>query len=84
MKQYVLGACLTLLALFAAYESLEAYRWKKIADKRGFYAEAAGAFLFAPSGVLVDKTGDELTRQQLLDALLHTTVEHTPGLHFKR
>lgn len=76
---------ITIVALlFSAFAGFEAWKWKKIADKRGFYAEQAGAYLFAPSGVIITASGEELTRQQLLDHLLHTAVERTPGLHFKK
>lgn len=45
-----------------------AYQWKALADRRGAYAEAAAAYLFAESEVKVD--GKKLNRAQLLDLFL--------------
>lgn len=76
----ILGVILTL----AGWTGVRAYQWKHSTDKRGYYAEVSGAYLFNPSGVLITATGEELTRQQLLDVLLHNAVEQTPTLTFKK
>jgi len=76
------------IALFMALvvgASLRVLAWKHYIDKRAFYAEVSGAYLFGPSGV-VDAQGRPLTRQQLLDAYLHELVEAHPetGLRFAK
>ena len=60
------------------------HNWKRHTDQRTYYAEQAGAYLFAPSGI-VDAKGRDLTRQELIDLYLHALIEKNPqaGFHAK-
>lgn len=66
----VFAVLTTLALLFGGFEAFQAYKWKKVADKRGFYAEQAGAYLFAPSGV-TSLDGLPVTRAELADYVLY-------------
>lgn len=69
MKNILIGAVLALALLAATYQSYEAYKWKHVADERGWLASQSGTYLFAPSGVK-DAQGHELRRVDLLDFLI--------------
>lgn len=84
MKTFILGILTALILGAAGERTYEAYRWKQNADVRGFVSERSATYLFGPSGVVVSASGEELSRQQLFDVLLHNAVEHTPGLAFKK
>jgi hypothetical protein len=80
MRNFIFGVIVTLVVGIAGYRVVT---WKHYIDKRAFYAEAAGGYLFGPSGV-VNAKGESLTRQQLLDAYLELQLEQHPewGLKF--
>ncbi len=64
----------TVLAVgLAAYEGLEAYRWKKSVDLRGYYGAMAAGWLSGPTGVTLPN-GKEVNRISLLDGLLQQAV----------
>lgn len=64
--------CLVLVAV-ASYTSFQAYKWKRIADQRGWRADQTAMYLFAPTEVTNAK-GVPLRRVDLLDALLANAI----------
>lgn len=80
MKTYLLGI-LTVVLLLVGFRAAQ---WKHDADKRGYYAELSGSYLFGPSGMVTVK-GEAVSREALIDAALHQWMEHNPqfGLQFK-
>lgn len=79
MKQQLKGALAALLLATLAVAGWSAVRWKHHTDVRTYYAEQSGSYLFGPSGVKNAK-GDDLSRQQLLDFVLHDVVTKHPEL----
>lgn len=84
MRAVFLSVVALVAVLVVGVFTARAVAWKRHTDKRTFYAEQAGAYLFAPSGVVLKATGESLTRQQLLDYLLHQTIEKNPELAFTK
>lgn len=81
----VLYTLLAILALLgAAVGGYRIHAWRQNVNERGFVAERTGTYVFGPSGVYVVSTGQELSRQQLFDVLLHNAVARTPELGFKK
>jgi hypothetical protein len=84
LKGVLLGLFIALTPLFV-WRVQVVHDWKANVDQRGFVTERAGTFLFGPSGV-VDAKGNDMSRQQLLDAYLVYMVKNHPewGLTFKK
>ena len=74
MKAPLLAVLITLLSLVALRQSYEAYKWKQVADQRGFVAEQAAKYLFAPTDIL-GADGQPLRRVDILDAILANAVK---------
>jgi hypothetical protein len=70
VKNILLG----ILLAIAAFSSYHAYKWKRIADERGYYAEVAYAWLSQP----LAKSGDgtPLTRAAILDAVAKASLNN--------
>lgn len=76
-------ALLLLVGAAAGVLGYRAYDWKHYTDMRSYYSTQSASYLFAPSGV-VNTKGEPLSRQQLLDFMLHDIVQNNPqlGLQF--
>lgn len=74
MRAILLSILLTVLTLVAVRQSVEAYKWKQIADQRGYVAEQAAKYLFGPTEVR-GPDGKPLRRVDILDALLTNALK---------
>jgi len=74
---FAFGIIAALLAVATIVGATRTLAWKHYTDRRSFYADAAGAYLFGPSGV-VGADGQPVSRQQLLDSYLHAQIEAHP------
>jgi hypothetical protein len=69
MKNALVGFALA-LALFSSYQ---AYRWKKVADERGWKAEVVYAWM---SQVLATHNHQQVTRAAVLDAIAKEVLKN--------
>lgn len=80
MRGFLIAVSVLVSVVILGVFTARVVAWKRYVDKRSFYAEQTGVYLFGPSGVVLSATGEPLTRQQLLDNLLHQAVDHSPAL----
>lgn len=65
--QTLRGILFGMLLVFALYQSYQAYKWKKVADRRGWQAEQAFSYLAEP--VFTAPDGSKHSRAEMLDLL---------------
>lgn len=74
MKNILIGFLIGALAVLGGWRAKVTYDWKKNVDQRGYLSDVSAEYLFGPSGVVLN--GKSVSRQQLIDMLLHDAVDH--------